>query len=439
MINHKMITKGALLTLLSLVGVSILGNSANAQVEIFYDQEAKSAGVTSLMSSVSEGDLEGVKFFSKSNSKTINQRNLGGATALHIACRTKNLRIAQVLIDAGADVNIADVEGWTPLMRASLAKDYNIVSLLLSSGAKVNVLNAFKESAIIHASSSDCAECLELLLLKAKQVKKSDMKFLKKQMNEAFIIAKNHDNSIIQDIIATRLDYIIQEKINAANIVKIAEQKSIDEEKSVETELILQDISPEKIVTLSLEDKEETSEQSVVPVIAVVEPVVAENEEAIAAENKDLPIEAEKIVDFVIDDVVEKDIPIIAVEEIPSEKVKKFKLTKGLSMIKHDPVISEPASIVEAEEVEVEEPKKVVKKSKIYHFSPQDEEDFEPYYDLEESDELEDDKSGFFSFLNIFSKKEEAVTTESHHHEEIAEENVVKKKPKKFKLRVGKK
>lgn len=53
---------------------------------------------------------------------------------------TKNERIAttQLLLDLGADVNIADIEGATPLFFASVAADIESMRMLLDHGANVN-------------------------------------------------------------------------------------------------------------------------------------------------------------------------------------------------------------------------------------------------------------------------------------------------------------
>jgi len=44
-----------------------------------------------------------------------------GNTPLHMACRTKNLRIVQDLVTAGANVNARMADGCTPLILATHA------------------------------------------------------------------------------------------------------------------------------------------------------------------------------------------------------------------------------------------------------------------------------------------------------------------------------
>ena len=57
---------------------------------------------------------------------------------LHIACMHKRLKIAKLLIDAGADVNALTEVGDTPLHFAVRRHDLNMVCLLLDHGADPN-------------------------------------------------------------------------------------------------------------------------------------------------------------------------------------------------------------------------------------------------------------------------------------------------------------
>lgn len=213
--NHTFFKKrlGSLLSIfaVTVVGVLIGSQSIMAGISDIYDEKNDQvAGINSLMSAVTNNDIDGVRFFSKAGSVLINQKNLGGATALHIACRESNFEIAKILVESGADVNAADNEGWTPLMRASLSAEKNIVELLLSKEARANEVNSVNESAIIQATSSDCNECLKLMFEKYNFIKLMDTKVLKNQLNEAFVIAGSHDNQVAQTMIEGYLDSLIK-------------------------------------------------------------------------------------------------------------------------------------------------------------------------------------------------------------------------------------
>lgn len=194
-----------------ITGVFASSQSIRAQIGNIYDEQSEQvAGISALMSAVTNNDVNGVRFFSKAGRALINQKNFGGATALHMASREGNFEIAKILVDSGADVNLLDNEGWTPLMRASLAANKNIVDLLLLKGAQANAINSVGESAIIHATSSDCNDCLNAMFEKYNFMKFMETKLLKEQLSDAFIIARNRDNQVAQGLLESYLDTVIK-------------------------------------------------------------------------------------------------------------------------------------------------------------------------------------------------------------------------------------
>jgi len=216
-LNHKFPDfKGVNSFLLSgifvVIGVFFASASLHAQVsdELYSSANNDTSGVSTLMSAVADNDVDGVRFFSKAGSALVNQKNFGGATALHMACRENNFEIAKILIENGADINAVDNEGWTPLMRAALSGNKEIIDLLLSKNAQASNVNADGESAIIHATTSDCADCLNSLFSKFNFIKLMDVQLLKGQLSSAFVIAQNRDNQVTQGIIESYLDRAIK-------------------------------------------------------------------------------------------------------------------------------------------------------------------------------------------------------------------------------------
>lgn len=197
--------------LLSVIGIFCSANLIHAQIESLYSPKSDEiAGISALMSAVANNDLSGVKFFSKAGKVMINQKNLGGGTALHIACREGNFEITKILIENGAEVNAIDNEGWTALMRASLYGNKDIVKLLLENGVQANILNSIGESALVHAATSNCSDCLDSMFEKFNFIKLMDIKLLKEQLTSSFVIAKNHDNKVAQGLIESYLDRVIK-------------------------------------------------------------------------------------------------------------------------------------------------------------------------------------------------------------------------------------
>jgi hypothetical protein len=93
------------------------------------------------MSATANNDIDGVRFFSKAGALVINQRNKGGATSLHIACRESNFEIAKILIENGANVNILNNNNETPAFIASRFSSENTLKILLDNGANIHLVN----------------------------------------------------------------------------------------------------------------------------------------------------------------------------------------------------------------------------------------------------------------------------------------------------------
>jgi hypothetical protein len=205
--------KSLLLLGISAVVLTIFfsSESIRAQIQGLYDNSNNQfVGVSALMSAVTSNDITGVKFFSKAGRATVNQKNVGGATALHMACREKNFEIVKILVENEADINATDNEGWTPLMRGALAGDKDIVDLLLVKGAQASSINSSGESAIIHAAMSDCSDCLNSMFEKYNFIKLMDARLSKEQLTEAFVIARNRENQPAQVIIEAYLDRVVK-------------------------------------------------------------------------------------------------------------------------------------------------------------------------------------------------------------------------------------
>ena len=234
------------LIILSFIMISfVYSNKIMAQIESLYNQNSEQfAGISNLMSAVSNNDAEGTRFFSKAGVIIVNQKNKGGATALHIASREGNLDIVKILIENGANPNLTDNEGYTPLMRASLSASPEVVEYLLKNGAKPGIFNSQNETVIIHAASSKCDDCLNILIEDGKLIKTVDTLILKGQIADAMVIANNQDNEKIQTLLHGFLDYVSK---SAPLVVK---SKSDEEDKPLpfKTNAISKKIAINKLV-----------------------------------------------------------------------------------------------------------------------------------------------------------------------------------------------
>ncbi len=270
--------KCILLSIVFIFGAVFFTTPILAQIENIYDaQSDQVAGINALMSAVANNDVNGARFFSKAGRALVNQKNLGGATALHLACRENNFEIIKILVESGADVNAVDNEGWTPLMRAALAGNKDSINLLLDKGAQGNYINSIGESAIIHAALSNCTDCLDVMFEKFNFAKLMDIQLLKEQLTNAFIIARNHENEVLQGILESYLDRVIK----IAPLIKA--EKSLETKppvpelqdkvfKFIPNDPVITDSSETTIIeaeenAFSIQKKEEKIKESSLPIL----------------------------------------------------------------------------------------------------------------------------------------------------------------------------
>ena len=88
-----------------------------------------------------------------------------GVTPIYIACTNGNAAMIKLLLDAGADANTVDPTGETALMTASRVGDVESVRALLDHGAKVDATDpAFKQTALMIAIRENRAGVVRLLV-----------------------------------------------------------------------------------------------------------------------------------------------------------------------------------------------------------------------------------------------------------------------------------
>ena len=64
----------------------------------------------------------------------INAKNKDGSTPLHVAAEKKNKDIVELLILRHADINAKNNNGWTPLHVATIEYQWDIANLLRKNG-----------------------------------------------------------------------------------------------------------------------------------------------------------------------------------------------------------------------------------------------------------------------------------------------------------------
>lgn len=88
---------------------------------------------------------------------------MGKYTALMVAAREGDFRLAEYLIEKGASVNARTPDGHTALMYASYNRYPEIVKLLISKGAKVDLKSTQGHTALSEILESDKQKIIQLL------------------------------------------------------------------------------------------------------------------------------------------------------------------------------------------------------------------------------------------------------------------------------------
>jgi ankyrin repeat protein len=118
-----------------------------------------------LLTAASRGDLPQVQKLLRDGSDP-NEHTAGGKTALHYAAQSKNVSVAQALIQAGANVNAEATGDVTPLMLSvDMAFGQPEISLaLIRAGADVNLADVNGDTALIIAATESSDEVFQTLL-----------------------------------------------------------------------------------------------------------------------------------------------------------------------------------------------------------------------------------------------------------------------------------
>jgi ankyrin repeat protein len=123
-------------------------------------EASEQAGYNALMFAAEADAYEAVKLLVEHGAKINGPQNTYGMTPLIHAIKGRSLRVAELLVDKGADVNAAVVSananaGNTPLMYAAGWKSPEIVKLLVKHGADLKARNKAGETALALAMKAE--------------------------------------------------------------------------------------------------------------------------------------------------------------------------------------------------------------------------------------------------------------------------------------------
>ncbi len=118
-------------------------------------------------------------------------------TLVHKFAARGNLEMVQLLIEFGANVNLADNQGMTCLMKASQNGHLAIVALLVKSGADLTCTDSKGSTCLVYAAKSGHSELLQYLL----SLEWGESGILENTAQEALVIAAKEGHLVILDML----------------------------------------------------------------------------------------------------------------------------------------------------------------------------------------------------------------------------------------------
>ncbi|XP_049525067.1 ankyrin repeat and SAM domain-containing protein 6 isoform X2 [Dermacentor silvarum] len=119
--------------------------------------------VNTFLSVCLENDSTGVRNL-LTNGILVDAQDAEGTTGLQIAATNGYKKLAEHLVEQGADVNLTNSCGWTPLMHAAQHGQVSVVTLLLNYGASVNATSLLGAGALALAAAGGHHSTVCLLL-----------------------------------------------------------------------------------------------------------------------------------------------------------------------------------------------------------------------------------------------------------------------------------
>jgi len=165
---------------------------------------ADDAGWTPLMSATSTGHIRIVELLISAGAD-VNKANRGGRSALHYAASKGFVDVARVLTANGARVNRKDEVGCSPLHRAASTGQYDVCLLLLEEGADVDARDVRRETPLMMAVSTANTSVAILLSQHGASVDAEDvdgntaLSLASNELRRALVNAANEENEMDVD------------------------------------------------------------------------------------------------------------------------------------------------------------------------------------------------------------------------------------------------
>ena len=174
------------------------------------------------------GDLDEVRTLLRGGAD-VNASQGDGMTALHWAAESGDVRLAEVLIYAGANLEAhTRLGGFTPLLVGSQSGSAPIVETLLRAGADIDATTSTGESALHFAAASGSGEAISVLLAAGAD---SDAREITKGQTPLMFAAAYNRLGALRALLEGGADlsletYVVDYPAMAANDIVLVEQRT---------------------------------------------------------------------------------------------------------------------------------------------------------------------------------------------------------------------
>ena len=118
---------------------------------------------TCLYYTVREGKYETSKYLIEICKLPINERDIYGQNPIYYAAREGHIKLCELLVEKGTDINLEDKYGQTCIFYAIREGHLNIVEFLIKHGANVNKTDKKKQTPVSYAMKVGQIQIMELL------------------------------------------------------------------------------------------------------------------------------------------------------------------------------------------------------------------------------------------------------------------------------------
>ncbi|XP_047126788.1 serine/threonine-protein phosphatase 6 regulatory ankyrin repeat subunit B isoform X1 [Hydra vulgaris] len=167
--------------------------------DVVIDHPTSKKGLLPIHLAIIEGHAGVVSLLLSRSADQISAKSANGRAALHFAAGNKQLKLVQLLIGQGANIDEQDKNGWTPLHYAADSGSTEIVMYLVQMGSDSTIEDVDGKAPLTFAAKNHHLEVMSFLLLNKFEVTVllQDKKFL----GHLMICCKLNNNESAQDFI----------------------------------------------------------------------------------------------------------------------------------------------------------------------------------------------------------------------------------------------